>query len=403
MASTPVVIVGAGQAAASVALRLRADGFADSILILGDEGHPPYQRPPLSKKYLAGTHAADSLYIRPAALWQEACVELRMDARVERIDIAGKSVFVGSERIEWDRLVLATGSRARPVPEAFEGRSNIFELRSISDAQRLGPLFAAGRRLAVIGGGFIGLETAAVARRAGLEVTVIERAPRILERAVCPNISAFIRELHQFNGVRIIEGRGVLEAIGQPAVKEIVLDDGERIAADFVLIGVGVVAEASLAKEAGLAIGDGIIVDVRGRTSAPNVWAAGDCTAFPYRGELIRLENVQNAIDQAEVVADDICGRPLSYAPVPWFWSDQYDSKLQIVGLAREYDDAIVRSGERGGISSWYFKSDRLVAVAAVDDSRAYMTGKKLLERGQVASKARIADPTTDLRSLLAA
>ena len=403
MASTAVVIVGAGQAAASVALRLRTNGFTGSILILGDEGHPPYQRPPLSKKYLAGTHAADSLYIRPAALWQEACVELRMDARVGRIDIAGKSVFVGSERIEWDRLVLATGSRARPVPEAFEGRSNIFELRSISDAQRLGPFFAAGRRLVVIGGGFIGLETAAVARRAGLEVTVIERAPRILERAVCPNISAFIRELHQFNGVRIIEGRGVLEAIGQPAVKEIVLDDGERIAADLVLIGVGVVAEASLAKEAGLAIGDGIIVDVRGRTSAPNVWAAGDCTAFPYRGNLIRLENVQNAIDQAEVVADDICGRPASYAPVPWFWSDQYDSKLQIVGLARAYDDAIVRPGERGGISSWYFKSDRLVAVAAVDDARAYMTGRKLLERGDVTNKARIADPTTDLRSLLAA
>jgi 3-phenylpropionate/trans-cinnamate dioxygenase ferredoxin reductase subunit len=403
MERNAVVIVGAGQAAASVALRLRANGFSNLILMLGDEGHPPYQRPPLSKKHLAGTNAANALYIRPPAFWQEAGVKLRMETHVERIDVAGKRLHVASEAIAWDRLVLATGSRARPVPETFMGRSNVFELRSIADVSRLGPFFVAGKRLVVIGGGFIGLETAAVARRAGLDVTVIERAPRILERAVCPNISAFIRELHQFNGVRLIEGRGVLDVVGERAVKEIVLDDCERIAADLVLIGIGVVAEAELAKDAGLDIGEGIVVDARGRTSSPDIWAAGDCTSFPYRGELVRLENVQNAIDQAEVVADDICGRPTSYAPVPWFWSDQYDSKLQIAGLARKYDDIIVRPGERGGISCWYFDGDTLAAVAAVDDARAYMTGKKILERGAIMNKRRVSDPTLDLRSLLAA
>jgi 3-phenylpropionate/trans-cinnamate dioxygenase ferredoxin reductase subunit len=403
MTRNPVVIVGAGQAAASVALRLRANGYPDPILILGDEGHPPYQRPPLSKKHLAGANGADGLYIRPPAFWREAGVQLGMDTHVERIDVAGKSLHAGSERIVWSRLVLATGSRARPIPEAFAGRDNVFELRSLADVRRLAPHFTAGKRLAVVGGGFIGLETAAVARRAGLDVTVIERAPRILERAVCPNISTFIRDLHQSNGVRVIEGRAVLQAVGERAVNEIILDDGETIAADLVLLGIGVVAESGLAKAAGLATGDGIIVDARGRTSAPDIWAAGDCTAFPYQGELIRLENVQNAIDQAEVVADDICGRPASYAPVPWFWSDQYESKLQIVGLARDHDGPIVRPGERGGISSWYFKGDRLVAVAAVDDVRAYMTAKRLLERGVPTDRERIADPTLDLRSLLAA
>lgn len=403
MTRNPVVIVGAGQAAASVALRLRANGYPDPILILGDEGHPPYQRPPLSKKHLAGANGVDGLYIRPPAFWREAGVQLGMDTHVERIDVAGKSLHAGSERIVWSRLVLATGSRARPIPEAFAGRNNVFELRSLADVRRLAPHFTAGKRLAVVGGGFIGLETAAVARRAGLDVAVIERAPRILERAVCPNISTFIRDLHQSNGVRVIEGRAVLQAVGERAVNEIILDDGETIAADLVLIGIGVVAESGLAKAAGLATGDGIIVDARGRTSVPDIWAAGDCTAFPYQGELIRLENVQNAIDQAEVVADDICGRPASYAPVPWFWSDQYESKLQIVGLARDHDGPIVRPGERGGISSWYFKDDRLVAVAAVDDVRAYMTAKRLLERGVPTDRERIADPTLDLRSLLAA
>lgn len=402
MAANPIVIVGAGQAAASVALRLRANACTDPILILGNEGHPPYQRPPLSKKYLAGAHPVDSLYIRPATFWRETGVELSMSTHVDGIDVAGKCLRAGSERIAWDRLILATGSKARPVPDAFAGRNNIFELRSIADVSRLAPLFTAGKRLLVIGGGFIGLETAAVARRSGLNVTVVERAPRILERAVCSNISAFMRELHRSNGVRIIEDRGVREVIGEHAVEAVILDDSERIAADIVLIGIGVVAESGLAKDAGLATADGIIVDARGRTSAPGIWSAGDCTAFPYRGELIRLENVQNAIDQAEAVADDICGRPVSCALVPWFWSDQYDAKLQIVGLARDYDDVIVRAGERGGISSWYFRGDSLVAIAAVDDTRAYMTAKKLLERGAGADKARIADPALDLRSLLA-
>ncbi|MGO4837443.1 oxidoreductase C-terminal domain-containing protein [Rhizobiaceae sp. 2RAB30] len=203
--------------------------------------------------------------------------------------------------------------------------------------------------------------------------------------------------------MRIIEGRGVLETVGNPSIREIVLDDLERIAADLVLVGIGVVAEADLAKAAGIAVQDGILVDDRGRTSMPDVWSAGDCTAFPYRGETIRLENVQNAIEQAEAVADDICGRQVSYAPVPWFWSDQYESKLQIVGLAKGYDEIVIRQGDRGGISCWYFAGNSLTAVATVDDARAYMTAKKLLERGATTDKGKISDPELDLRTLLAA
>ena len=400
--SGAIVIVGAGQAAASVALRLRANGASEPIVMFGNEGHIPYQRPPLSKKYLAGTHPVENLYIRPTEFWLQNDVRLCMDGHVDALNLAEKTVEFGGERMAWEKLVLATGSRARPMPNIFLDRRNTFELRSISDVARLSPSFLPGRRLVVVGGGFIGLETAAVASKAGLEVTVIERARRILERAVCPNVSAHIREMHQASGVRIIEGRDILDVAGGADIKEIVLDDLERIAADIVLVGIGVVAEDHLAQHAGIATQNGVLVDDRGRTSSSNVWAAGDCTAFPYRGRTIRLENVQNAIEQAEAVADDICGRPVSYSPVPRFWSDQYASKLQIVGLAQGYDDVVVRHSDRG-MSCWYFNGGTLAAVAAVDDARAYMTAKKMLERGISADRERLSDPALDLKALLAA
>lgn len=401
MERASVVIVGAGQAAASVSARLRSNGHQGSVLILGDEPHLPYQRPPLSKKFLGGEWSADRLNIKPDTFWKSIDVEVRAGVRVDEIDVGRRQLIAGNEVVPWDRMVLATGSKARPQPPGFTGRTNVFELRSVADVERLRPHFAASRHLLVLGGGFIGLETAAVARRAGMEVTVIERAERILERAVCARTSDFIRDLHRRNGVRILEGRSVVETTSDTQVRKVVLDDGEAIEADFVLMGIGVLAETALAKAAGLAVGDGIIVDARGRTSAQNIWAAGDCTAFPYRGELVRLENVQNAIEQAETVADDICGRPAFYNPLPWFWSDQYDSKLQIVGLSRRYDDVVTRMSERGGYSSWYFDRGRLVAVDSVDDARAYMTGKKLLESGASVDKASVADKAVDLRSLL--
>jgi 3-phenylpropionate/trans-cinnamate dioxygenase ferredoxin reductase subunit len=398
-----VVIVGAGQAAASSALRLKANGWGGSILILGNEGHAPYQRPPLSKKYLAGSHTLENLYIRPAQYWNQAGIEMRTNAHVDSLDLTAKRIVIGGERVSWDKLILATGSRSRAMPQAFAGRDNAFELRSIADVDRLAPVFQPGRRLVVIGGGFIGLETAAVASKAGLQVTIIERAPRILERAVCPDLSAYIREMHQANDVRVIEGKEILETVGGNAVKEVVLDDLERVAADLVLVGIGVLAEDRLAQSAGIETQNGILVDERGRSSAADVWAAGDCTAFTLRGQTIRLENVQNAIDQAEAVADDICGRSVNYAPVPWFWSDQYESKLQIVGLANGYDDKVLRQGSRGGISCWYFKAGALVAVATVDDARAYMTAKKILERGGNVERKHLSDPELDLKTLLAA
>jgi 3-phenylpropionate/trans-cinnamate dioxygenase ferredoxin reductase component len=401
--SEDIVIIGAGQAGASAAIRLRKNGFSGAIVLIGNEGHIPYQKPPLSKKYLVGIHPVESLYIRPAEFWQKNDVRVLVDGHVDSLDLGQKSLRIGGEQVSWGKLILATGSRARPMPDMFRGRENTFELRTIQDVERFAPHLQPGKRLVVVGGGFIGLETAAVARQSGLDVTVIERAPRILERAVCHTIASHIRALHNANGVRIIEGREVLDAGAGAAIGEIVLDDLERIPADLVLVGIGVVAQDDLARNAGITTQNGVVVDDRGRTSAPNVWAAGDCTAFSFRGETVRLENVQNAIEQSETVADDICGRSVSYAPVPWFWSDQYDSKLQITGLAHGYDDVIVRHGGQGGVSCWYFTGKTLTAVAAVDDARAYMTAKRMLERGANADKDRLSDPATDLRELLAA
>jgi 3-phenylpropionate/trans-cinnamate dioxygenase ferredoxin reductase subunit len=327
-----VAIVGAGQAGAALALRLRGGGFAGRITLFGAEAHPPYQRPPLSKKYLSGEWEAERLYLRAPSFWQQLEVNLRTGLTVSAIEPATRRLTAGGEEFHWDKLALTTGSRPRPVPPTFTDLQGVFELRTLKDTDRLKSAFASGRRLAVIGGGFVGLETAAVAVKAGLQVDVIEMASRILARVSCEQTSSFFRDLHESNGVRIREGRLVRRVAGTDRVTAVELDNNERLDSDLVLLGIGIVPETSLADAAGLAIRDGILVDHHGRTSAPLIWAAGDCASFSLHGEPTRLESVQNAIDQAEAVADDMLGRGAPYAPVPWFWSDQYDSKLQIVG-----------------------------------------------------------------------
>lgn len=380
-----IVIVGAGQAGASCAERLRKQGFGGRILLIGEEAHLPYQRPPLSKKYLSGDWPMERLLLRPETFWQEQKVELKLGQPVTGIAPEDRVLQVGGETIRWDRLLLATGTRPRLLPGVPAAMAGVHVMRGIDDVARMAPEFRPGARLVVIGGGYVGLETAAVAVLAGLEVTVVEAAPRILARVACAETAGFFRDLHRSHDVTLIEGQAVKGLSGEGRVTGVQLD-GEEIPADLVLAGIGVLPETRLAEQAGIACDDGILVDARGRTSFPGVWAAGDCARFDLEGISTRLENVQNAIDQAETVADDMLGMGADYAPVPWFWSDQYDVKLQIAGLGTGHDRLIpVVQGK--GRSHWYFRAGELIAVDAINDAKAFMTAKRLL-----ASKARI-DP----------
>lgn len=379
-----IAIVGAGQAAASLALRLRHGGYSGALTIFGDEPHPPYQRPPLSKAYLKREWTVDRLYLRPAEFWSGLGVDVVTGAPVTAIDPAARTLEVGGRSVAWTKLALATGTRPRPLPPEFADLSGVYELRSLADADRLEGEIRPGRRLLVLGGGYVGLETAAVAAKAGVTVTVVERAARILERVACAETSDAIRALHAGHGVRILEGRSVAGVEARDGtVAAVTLDDGTRLEVDAVLVGIGVLPRDELARAAGLTCDNGIVVDAHGRTSVGGIWAAGDCASFPFQGVPTRLESVQNAVDQAECAADDMLGHTRSYAPVPWFWSDQYEMKLQIVGLNRGYDAVLRRRSERGE-SLWYFRDGRMIAVDALNDARTYMAAKKLLEAGVV-------------------
>ncbi len=397
-----VAIVGGGQAGASLAMQLRARGFAGRVTIYGDEPYLPYQRPPLSKKYLSGEWERDRLLLRSTSFWDDNRIDMRVGHPVESLDPVRKTLVCGGETIGWSKLALTTGSSPRPLPAELRMFDNVCELRSVHDAERMQRHFRAARQMLVVGGGFIGLETAAVAVKAGLGVTVLETADRILQRAVCATTSDYFRRLHQSHGVRIIEGESIVRVGGEGdgLVCQVELTGGEQINADLVLVGIGVLPNAKLAADAGIRTQDGILVDEHGRTSARDVWAAGDCTVFPLQGEMTRIESVQNAIDQAEAVADDMLGVAAPYAPVPWFWSDQYEVKLQIAGWNRGYTDVVTRESDRGP-SSWYFRAGRLVAVDSINDARTFMTAKKLLAQGIAVAPSVLADGGFDPRMLL--
>lgn len=387
-----VAIIGAGQAGAALAARLRTKGHDGRIVVYGAEEAPPYQRPPLSKKYLGGEWDAERLWLRAPDFWKTNDIELRLGASVTMIDPELGRLVWGGELHDWDKLALTTGTMPRLLPPGLSGRSNVYELRNIADVDRLKPAFVAGSRLVIVGGGYIGLETAAVAATKGLTVTVIERAPRILERVACAETSAHVRELHRGHGVTILEERSIVTTWGDDAVEAIELDDGSVISCDLLVAGVGVIPQTELAETVGIRCDNGIVVDAFGRTSVAGVWAAGDCTSFELGGQVTRLESVQNAIDQAETVADDMLGMGRPYQPVPWFWSDQYDVKLQIVGLNRGYDTVVGVESARGR-SNWYFQDGRLLAVDALNDGRAYMAAKKLLEAGMMVEIAQVRRP----------
>ena len=400
-----IVVVGAGQAACSFAARLRGQDPDSKITIVGEEGLHPYQRPPLSKKYAIGEMNAERLLLRPENWYEDNNIEVICDQQAVSIDRDGKTITLsGGGTIAWDKILLATGSSPRALPASIGGElDGVYLLRSVADADAIRAELVEGRHAVIVGGGYIGLEAAASAAMMGLKVTVVEAAERILQRVACPETSDYFRNLHRSHGVDVHENSGLdhIEDNNGRACAAI-LADGTRIEADFVLVGIGIVPNMAIAEAAGLEVDNGIKVDARCRTSDPSIYAAGDCTIFDFNGILTRLESVQNAIDQAECAADNIAGQPRDYTPHPWFWSDQYDIKLQIAGLNRGYDRIVTRIGDReGSLTHWYFSGSTLLAVDAMNDSRSYMVGKKLLESGRGLTPEQAADTDLVLKSLL--
>ena len=396
-----VVIVGAGQAGAALAAKLRSLGHEGEIVMLGDEPAPPYQRPPLSKGYLLGEMEEDRLWLRAPEFWAENGVDLRLGQSVTGLDPAARTVTVGDQALAYDHLALTTGSSPRRLPPAIGGAlDGVYTVRSLADVDAMRPEFQAGRRAIIVGGGYIGLEAAAVAAKLGLDVTVLEMAPRILQRVAAPETSAHVRALHQAHGVKVMEGTALDRLEGDPRVTGARLQDGRVLAADFVIVGVGITPNTQLAEAAGLTLDNGIACNAQGRTSDPAIWAAGDCASFPYQGVRLRLESVGNAIDMAEAVAANILGADRPYQAKPWFWSDQFDLKLQIAGLNTGYDRVVTRT--EGGTSVWYYRGETLLAVDAMNDARAYMVGKRLIEGGKSPAPDTVAT-APDLKALLTA
>lgn len=394
--SDRIVIIGAGQSAQSLVEGLRKRGADGPITLVGDEPSPPYQRPPLSKGYLLGQTTPERLAFRPMSYYAETGVQTRLATRAVAIDRQSKTVSLSTGvRLPYDKLALTCGARPRLLPSAMGGGlGGVYYVRTLADVDAMAPEFAPERRVLIVGGGYIGLEAAAVAAKLGLKVTLIERDRRILSRVAAQETAGFFRKLHLSNGVEIREGAALekLQPGADGRVRSAMLEGGERIDVDFAIIGIGVLPNTEIATEAGLETNDGVLVDAACRTSDPSIVAAGDCARFDYCGASIRLESVQNAIDQADAAAATLVGETVDYQPKPWFWSDQFDVKLQIAGLFRVGDkvaDRIVtRPGAReGGLSVWYFGqpengAPRLWAVDAMNDPKAYMQSKRWIEAG---------------------
>ncbi len=404
--AAPVVLVGGGHAAAAFVNSVRRAGYEGPLTLISDEPVLPYHRPPLSKKYLSDALPVDQILIRAAAWYEEQKVTLRLGTRVARIDREARRIELadGSTQ-DYAQLVLMTGARPRRLPADIGGDlQGVLLMRCLADADAMAPHLLVGQRLLVVGGGYIGLEAAAVAAGTGLQVTLIEAAPRILQRVAAPATADYFRALHRSQGVDLREGVALRRLLADGArVCAAELQDGQRIEADVVLVGIGVHPNVELADAASLAVDNGIVVDEFCRTADAHILAAGDCCSFPFRGRRIRLESVQNANDQAAVAAHAVAGKAMPYAALPWFWSDQYDTKLQIAGLNQGYDEAIPRAGKSERSQSvWYYQGDTLLAVDAINDAAAFVTAKKLLERGASVPKAAVRDPASEFKTWLA-
>ena len=407
------LVVGASQAGIQVAVSLRAQGDQAPITLLGAEPHLPYERPPLSKAFLSGAAELPSLAFRTQAFYDEQRISVVTGERVQSLRLSvngppgsGTARTGAGRRLEFDRLALTVGARPRRLSVPGADLDDVCYLRDADDAVRLRTELAAAQSVGVIGGGFIGLETAAIARSQGKAVTVVESADRLIARAVAPVISEFYCHAHERRGTIVHLGTAVTALVGPAGrVTGVILADGTHLPADLVVVGVGIVPRTELAEQLGLECAGGIVVDEYARTSVPSVVAAGDCTVLPnpLTGDgRVRLESVQNAVSQAKVAAATLAGRPEPYTAVPWFWSDQYDLKLQIAGLSAGYDDAVVRgdpASER--FSALYYRGGQLLAVDAVNAPADYLTVRKALSQGATIPPALAWDPGTALKGLI--
>lgn len=398
-----IVVIGAGQAGCSLVAKLRALGHTGAITLIGEEADPPYQRPPLSKAYLLGEMERERLYLRPERFYADNGITLKLSDTAIAIDRKDKLVVAGGETFHYDKLALTTGSVPRRLPGAIGGElSGVHVVRTLADVDAMAPACVKDARVLIVGGGYIGLEAAAVCAKLGMQVTLIEMAPRILQRVAAPETSDYFRALHRENGVDIREGVGLERLTGDSVVTGAILSDGTELLLDMVIVGIGISPATGVAEVCGLTIDNGIAVNQFGQTSDPDIYAAGDCASFPHKGGRIRLESVQNAIDQAENAAQNMLGNEVAYAPTPWFWSDQFDTKLQIAGLNTGYDRVVVRIKDNAR-SHWYYKGDTLLAVDGINAPRAYMVGKRLLEMGKSPSPETITDTSIVIKSLLKA
>jgi 3-phenylpropionate/trans-cinnamate dioxygenase ferredoxin reductase subunit len=400
--SDAIVVVGAGQAAAQLVDSLRREGFAGPLVVVGDEPFLPYQRPPLSKKFLAGELELERLFIRPPSFYQQLRVELRVGTRVTAIDRSRKTVSLADgTQLEYAQLALTIGSRVRQLNVPGSDLKGVHYLRGIEDVQRLRALAQPGKRLVVVGAGYIGLEVAASCRQLGVDVTVVEALPRVMSRVVAPVVSQFFAAQHAAHGVRILCGVGVQAIEGTHGVESVVLADGNRIAADFVVVGIGILPVTDIAADCGLAIDNGIEADEHCRTSDPDIVAFGDCASFPSHryGRRVRLESVDNAFEQAKTAAATIVGRPVTHDKVPWFWSDQFDLKLLIVGLAEGHDEVVVRGDPASkSFSVCYLENRELLALDAINQPKDYMAARKLVAERIKLDPIRLADPAIALK-----
>ncbi|GIX30559.1 MAG: putative ferredoxin reductase [Porticoccaceae bacterium] len=407
MAKERCIIVGASHAAAQLAPTLRQHGYEGSIAVIGDEYFLPYHRPPLSKDFLAGKKSIDDILIRPPAVYQKNNIRFVLGLTVTGIDRANKHLLLDDgEQIPYDKLVLTVGARVRRLEVPGVDKKGIFYLRTLADVQQIKAYAGKARHAVIVGGGYIGLETAASLRKLGMEVVVLEALPRVLARVTAPEVSAFYTRVHAEEGVRIVTDAQVAEFLGDGEVREVALADGRTFPADLVIIGIGIIPNTEMAAEAGLEVDNGIVVDEFARTSDPDILAAGDCTCHfnPIYGRRVRLESVQNAVDQATIAALTLCGQPRPYRALPWFWSDQYDLKLQIAGLSQGYDQVVIRGDiERGrSFAAFYLKEGKLLAVDAVNRPQEFMLGKRLIAEGVEVDPSLLRQENFALKGLLA-
>lgn len=396
-----LVVVGGGQAAAQIVHTTRKLGFDGRITLVGDEPYLPYQRPPLSKKYLAGSFPRNRLFLKPDHYYPDKRVDAVLSSTAEEIDLQAQRVtLTDGRRLAFDKLALATGSRARRLSVPGAELTGVHYIRSIADIDALRAEIEPGRKLVIVGAGYIGLEAAATGVELGLDVTVIEAASRVMSRVVCTEIAAFFAAYHERAGVRIRCNGEVARLVGTDRVKGVLTTDGEHYECDLVVIGIGAVPNVELAERAGLACDNGIAVDTLARSSHPSVVAAGDCTSHPhpFAAQRVRLESVNNAVEQGKAAAASTLEQTIPFEDVPWFWSDQYDLKLQIAGLAHDYDEVVVRGHpEDRSFAAYYLRQGRPVAVDAVNSPRDFMNAKKLIAARPEVSAELLADPATDL------